>query len=91
MLPLRLTMNDLLRREKSARLPRTILEGGKRTHTYEVGQVIYWSPGPDLAVFFRRDSQAIANPGIIVMGKIDSGIEALNVPGSTKVTVAVIQ
>jgi len=85
LLPLTLTMNDLFGREKFARLPRAISTEAKRTHTYEVGSVAYWSPGPDLAIFYRRDGQKIPAPGIIVIGKIDSAVEALNVPGSVRV------
>ncbi|MGH9426135.1 MAG: cyclophilin-like fold protein, partial [Terriglobia bacterium] len=59
---------------------------GKRTHTYVVGQVVYWSPGPDVAIFYRQDGEKIPNPGIIVLGKIDSGVAALDVAGSVKVT-----
>ena len=44
LLPLTLTMNDLFGREKFAHLPRAISEEGERTKTYEVGDVIYWSP-----------------------------------------------
>ena len=87
LLPLTLTMNDLFRREKFAHLPRAISEEGKRTHTYEVGQVVYWSPGPDVAIFYRNDGEKIPNPGIIVIGKIDSGVAALDVAGSVKVTI----
>jgi len=87
LLPLTLTMNDLFRREKFAHLPRAISEEGKRTHTYEVGQVVYWSPGPDVAIFYRNDGAKIPNPGIIIIGKIDSGVAALDVAGSVKVTI----
>jgi hypothetical protein len=87
LLPLTLTMNDLFRREKFAHLPRAISEEGKRTHTYEVGQVVYWSPGPDVAIFYRHDGEKIPNPGVIVIGKIDSGVAALDVAGSVKVTI----
>src|SRR5712691_6132461 len=87
LLPLTLTMNDLFRREKFAHLPRAISKEGKRTHTYEVGDVAYWPPGPDLAIFYRHDGQEIPDPGIIAIGKIESGVEVLNVPGSVKVTV----
>ena len=59
---------------------------GKRTHTYEAGDVAYWSPGPDVAIYYRQDNEKIPPPGIIVIGKIDSGVEALNVPGSVRVT-----
>jgi hypothetical protein len=87
LLPLTLTMNDLFGREKFAHLPRALSEGGRRTRTYEVGDVGYWSPGGDVAIYYRHDGEAIPEPGIIVIGKIDAGVEALNVPGSVKVTV----
>jgi hypothetical protein len=87
LLPLTLSMNDLFRREKFAHLPRAVSKQGKRTHTYEVGDVAYWPPGPDVAVFYRHDGQEIPDPGIIVIGKIDAGVEALNVAGPVKVKV----
>ena len=91
LLPLTLTMNDLFGREKYGHLPRAISGGGNRTRTYEVGDMIYWSPGPDVAMFYRHDGQSIPSPGIIVIGKIDSGVEALNFPGSVKVTIELIK
>jgi 4-carboxymuconolactone decarboxylase len=87
LLPLTLTMNDLFGREKFGHLPRAISERGERTHSYEVGQIVYWSPGPDVALFYRNDRQAIPDPGIIVIGQLDSGVEALNVDGSVKVKI----
>ena len=91
LLPLKLTMNDLFGREKFGHLPRAISEGGKRTRTYEVGDVIYWSPGPDVAMFYRHDGQSIPSPGIIVLAKIESGMDVLNVPGSVKVTIDLVR
>src|SRR6266849_10722843 len=91
LLPLAVTMNDPCHREKYAHLPRAISESGKRTRTYEVGDVAYWPPGPDVAIFYLHDGQKITDPGIIVIGKIDSGVEALNVSGSVKVTVELIK
>lgn len=87
LLPLTLTMSDLFEREKFGHLPRVISEDGERTRAYEVGEVIYWPPGPDVAIFYRQDGQSIPNPGIIVMGKIDSGIEAFSAAGSLRVTI----
>jgi 4-carboxymuconolactone decarboxylase len=87
LLPITLTLNDLFRREKYGHLPRQLSEGEERTHSYEVGEVVYWSPGPDVAIFYRHDRQSIPDPGIIVIGKIDSGVEALNVVGPVKVTI----
>jgi hypothetical protein len=85
LLPLTLTMNDLFGREKFAHLPRAISDQGKRTHHYEVGDVAYWSAGPDVAVFYRDDGQRIPAPGIMTIGKIDFGVEALDVRGPVRV------
>lgn len=91
LLPLTLTMNDLFGREKFGHLPRAISDGGQRTRTYEVGDVVYWSPGPDVAMSYRHHGQSIPAPGLIVLGKIDSGVEVLNVPGSVTVTIELIE
>ena len=85
LLPLTLRMNDLFRREKYGHLPRALSAGGERRYSYEVGQLVYWSPGPDVAIFYRHDGQAIPDPGIIVIGSVDSGVEALQVPGAVSV------
>lgn len=91
LLPLTLTMNDLFKREKFAHLPRAISKEVKRTHTYEAGDIAYWSPGQDVAIFYRHDGQEIPDPGIIIIGQIDSGVETFNVPGSVKVTIELVQ
>jgi hypothetical protein len=90
LLPLTLTMNDLFGREKFAHLPRAISTEGKRTHTYEVGDIAYWSPGPDVAIYYQHDGEKIPKPGIIVIGKLDSGVDAFNVPGSAEVKIEVM-
>jgi hypothetical protein len=87
LLPLTLTMNDLFHREKFAHLPKVISTEGGRAHTYEVGDIAYWSPGPDVAIYYRQDGESIPPPGIIPIGKIDAGAEAFDVPGSVKVTI----
>jgi hypothetical protein len=87
LLPLTLKMNDLFGREKYGHLPRSISKEGKRTHTYEVGDIVYWSPGPDVAIFYRQDGERIPDPGIIVIGKIESVAEILDVPGALTVTI----
>jgi hypothetical protein len=87
LLPLTLTMKDLFGREKYAQLPRAISERGTRQFSYEVGQIIYWSPGPDVAIYYKDDGEKIPQPGIIVIGKLDSGVEAFKLPGALKVTI----
>src|SRR5213078_5029407 len=90
LLPLTLTMNDLFGREKFGHLPRAISDKGKRTHTYQIGDLAYWSPGPDVAIYYHHDGEQIPDPGIIVIGKIDSGVAPLNVRGSVKVAMEVM-
>ena len=90
LLPITLTMNDLFGREKFAHLPQAISTEGKRTHIYEVGDIAYWSPGPDVAIYYQHDGEKIPNPGIIVIGKLDSGVDAFNVPGSAEVKIEVM-
>ena len=91
LLPLTLTMNDLFRREKYGHLPGPISEEGRRAHTYEVGQIAYWAPGPDVAIYYRQDGQPIPDPGIVVLGTINCGVEAFDVPGATRVTIDLVK
>jgi hypothetical protein len=90
LLPITLTMNDLFGREKFAHLPQAISTEGERTHIYEFGDIAYWSPGPDVAIYYQHDGEKIPNPGIIVIGKLDSGVDAFNVPGSAEVKIEVM-
>jgi hypothetical protein len=87
LLPLTIPMRDLFGREKFGDLPRAISEGGERTRTYRVGDVIYWSPSAHLAIYYRQDGETIPLPGVIVIAHINAGAEVLNVPGSVTVTI----
>jgi hypothetical protein len=88
-LPLNLSMNDLFGREKYGDLPKALSENGPRKNSYEVGDIAYWSPDHQFAVYYHQDGKAIPSPGVIPIAKIDAGAEAFNVPGSVKVTIAV--
>ena len=87
LLPMTLTMDDLFKREKFGHLPRALSGDGEGARTYEVGDVVYWPPGPDVAVFYRHDGQRIPAPGITVLARIDSGVEAFSAPGPLRVTI----
>ena len=87
LLPLNLSMNDLFGREKYGDLPKALSESGPKKNTYEVGDIAYWSPDHQFAVYYRQDGQSIPSPGIIPIAKIDAGTEAFNVPGSVNVTI----
>ncbi len=88
-LPLSVSMNDLFGREKYGDLPKALSENGPRKNRYEVGDIAYWSPDRQFAVYYHHDGESIPSPGIIPIAKIDTGAEAFNVPGSVKVSIAV--
>ena len=86
-LPMTLSMKDLFGREKYGDLPKQLSENGPRKNRYEVGDVAYWSPNHQLAVYYHQDGEPIPSPGIIPIAKMDAGTEAFNVSGSVKVTI----
>jgi hypothetical protein len=75
LLPVTVTMHEFRNREKYGRLPRPLVRGGMETHAYEVGDVIYSPARSNLAFFYAADIRGTDVP-IIVIGKIDSGLEA---------------
>ena len=87
LLPLNLAMNDLFGREKFAALPRAISEKGPRTNRYQLGDIAYWSPASDLAIYYRQDGDSIPSPGIIPIARIDADSDAFDLPGSVKVRI----
>ena len=86
-LPLNVKMEDLFGREKYGDLPKALSEDATRQNRYEVGDVAYWSPNHQLAVYYHQDGESIPSPGIIAIAKMDAGTEAFNVPGPVKVAI----
>ena len=87
LLPIHVTMSDLFGREKAGPLPRAISVDGPHSSSYELGDIGYWSPGHDLAIYYRQDGDRIPSPGIIKVGHLDSGIEAFAVTRTLDVTI----
>jgi 4-carboxymuconolactone decarboxylase len=87
LLPMTLTMDDLFKREEFGHLPGALSGDGEGERTYEVGDVVYWPPGPDVAVFYRHVGQRIPAPGITELARIDSGVETFSAPGPLQVTI----
>ena len=88
LLPLTMSMEDLFKREKFGHLQKALSEKGPRKNTYEVGDIAYWSPARDLAIYYHQDGESIPAPGIIPIARINGGMEDFNVPGSVKVSIA---
>lgn len=56
MLPLTLHVHDLFGREKPGQLPH-LLNPGKGQATYQVGDLGYWAPSHDLAIFYATTAR----------------------------------
>jgi hypothetical protein len=85
LLPLTLTLEDYAGTEKISQLPQRLsTEGAPVGSDPSVGDITYYAPWGNLAIFYRDFGYA---SGLVILGKIDSGMEALNVAGSVDVTI----
>jgi hypothetical protein len=89
LLPLTLTLTDYSGTEKIHDLPKRLsTEGAPSGSDPSVGDITYYAPWGNLAIFYRDFRYS---SGLVILGKIDSGMEAFNVPGSVKVTIELIK
>lgn len=85
MLPLTLTLEDYSATEKISPLPRKLSTQGAPAGTDpSVGDITYYSPWGNLAIFYRDFGYA---RGLVKLGRIESGIETLATPGARTVTI----
>jgi hypothetical protein len=85
LLPMTLTLQDYASTEKIGYPPRKLSTAGAPAGVDpSVGDIAYYAPWGNLAIFYQDFGYS---RGLIGLGRIDSGIEALNVPGSLKVTI----
>ena len=83
MLPTTIDLRDLFGREKAGRLPRQLsIDGATREFDYQVGELAYWAPGNDIAIFYADDGQTIPQPGLVHLGTIDTGLEVIAAAGN---------
>jgi len=88
LLPLTLTLEDYAATEKIAYLPRKLsTEGVPPGFDPSVGDVTYYAPWGNLAIFHKDAPYA---EGLIQLGRIDSGLEVLSVPGPVRVTIEAV-
>jgi hypothetical protein len=64
LLPLNVSMNDLFGREKYGDLTKALSENSPRKNRYEVGDIAYWSPDHQFAIYYRQDGEAIPSPAL---------------------------
>lgn len=90
MLPLRISMDDLFRREKTGIISRPLSGDMRGSPTYERGDLGYWRPRNTFVIFYRQDGSTIPGPGIVLLGRVDRGVELFDRPGTVKVSVEAI-
>ena len=85
LLPLRLSLEDYGAIEKIGYPPRKLsTEGAPSGTTPSAGDVSYYGPWGNLAFFRKGFSHS---PGLIALGKIESGLDALNTTGRVEVLI----
>ncbi|MEH2125529.1 cyclophilin-like fold protein [Nostoc sp.] len=89
LLPLTLTLEDYARTEKVSDLPKKLsTEDAPPGSDPAVGDIAYYAPWGNLAIYYRDFEYS---NGLAILGKIEGGIEVLNVPGSVEVTIELVQ
>jgi hypothetical protein len=89
LLPMTLTLEDYAATEKISYLPRKLSTAGAPAGSDpSVGDIAYYAPWGNLAIFYKDFGYST---GLIRLGRIDSGIEALGVRGPLKVTMEPIK
>jgi len=85
LLPMTLTLEDYAATEKISYLPRKLSTAGAPVGSDPSdGDVTYYAPWGNLAFFYRDFGYST---GLIQLGRIDSGIQALSVAGPLKATI----
>ncbi len=85
LLPLTLTLEDYAGTEKISYLPQKLsTEDAPPGSDPAIGDITYHAPWGNLAIFYKDFRYS---SGLVILGKIDGGTEALNVPGSVKATI----
>lgn len=75
LLPLTLTLKDYATNEKISDLPRKLSTvGSPASFDPSTGDITYYAPWGNLALFHKDGSDS---PGLIQLGKIDSGVDVL--------------
>ena len=85
MLPLNLTLNDYAATEKVADVPGGLpTQGAPEGHTPSVGDIGYYAPWGNLAIYYKDFAYS---PGLVHLGRLDSGVEAMRRKGPLTVRV----
>jgi hypothetical protein len=88
LLPLTVTLRDYARTEKIADLPRKLsTEGAPPGFDPSVGDIAYYAPWGNLAVFYRDFRYS---DGLVRLGALEAGTAAINRPDAFRATIELV-
>ncbi len=89
LLPLTLTLEDYAGTEKISNMPKRLsTEGAPSGSDPSVGDIAYYAPWGNLAIFYKDFGYS---SGLVILGKIDGGMENFRVPGPVNVTIELVR
>lgn len=88
LLPLTLDLADYVSTEKIAQLPRKLSTAGTPAGmTPSVGDITYYAPWGNLAIFYRNSGYAT---GLVKLGRIEGTVQLLEPRGPLKARIEVV-
>jgi hypothetical protein len=89
LLPLRLTLKNYAATEKISDLPKRLSTAGAPAGSDpDVGDIAYYAPWGNLAIFYKDFGYS---DGLIILGKIDGDVDALNASGAVETTIELVK
>ena len=89
LLPMTVTLDDYANTEKVSDLPRKLTkQGAPTTITPKRGDITSYTPWGNLAIFYRDGHDS---PGLVKLGHIDSGMDALEFIEPQKATIELLK
>lgn len=73
-MPFAVEMHEHLERQKEVYLDFSLSEESQvnSVHEYEIGDIVYWHPGPTMGIFHAHDGRSIS-AGVEVLAKLEEG------------------
>lgn len=90
LLPLSLTLTDYARIERIADLPRKLAVDGATAGPVKAGDIAYYAPWGNLAIFAENGDAEYAR-GLVRLGRVETGLPALQRPGPLRVRIERIE
>jgi hypothetical protein len=83
MLPLQLTLHAAMGQAKTGRLPYPIdVSGADRVIDPDIASIYYWPPSGDIGIYYNDLGQTVPPPGMVLLGTVDNGLDAIASAGN---------